>query len=72
MEAKLDDKILVDNGTKRNPKQMEGHASLMYSTEEAKHHHTFPLELLQFIVSQGNEQFTFCLWKNREIQQLEL
>lgn len=49
MEAKLDDKIPVDKGTKRNPKQMEGHASLMYFTEEAKHHHTFPLELLQFI-----------------------
>lgn len=51
---------------------MEGHASLTYSTEEARHHHTLPLELLQFIVSQEEEQFTFCLQKSREIQQLEL
>lgn len=51
---------------------MEEHASLMYSTEEARHHHTFPLEILQVIVSQGEEQFIFYLWKNREIQQLQL
>lgn len=63
MDAKLHDKILVDNGTKRNPKQMEGHASLMYSTEETKHHHTFPLEFLQFIVSQGKSSSPFSYGK---------
>lgn len=71
-QAKLDDKSLVNNGTKKEIReQMEGHASLMYFTEEVRHN-TFPLKLLQSIVSQGEElQFTFCLWKNRGIQQLE-
>jgi len=32
---------------------MEGHASLMYFTEEVRHDNTFPLKLLQFIVSRG-------------------
>lgn len=56
-------KFLLIIGQKESQQQMEGHASLMYSIEEAKHHHTFPLELLQFTVSRGKSSLYFAYGK---------
>lgn len=71
-QAKLDDNSLANNGTEKRSESRGNRMHHSIFTEEVNQHNTFPLKLLQFTVSQGEEQqFIFCLQKNRGIPQLE-